>query len=92
MGDDDMIPGSSWWLVVRRNQRFFILVVGIIFFFGCHNYLQEYIMRLPGFRVGVFLGYLEVLGVTICAAIERHVSGEEQRYRRGVHIQPSVCV
>jgi len=79
MGDEDMIAGSSWWLILRKNHRFLTLVFGIIFFFGCHNYLQEYIMSMPGFHVGVFLGYLEVLGVTICAAAERKLSREEQR-------------
>ena len=29
-------------------------------------------MNLPGFDVGVFLGYLEVLGVAVCASFERH--------------------
>ena len=34
-----------------KKVRFWTLVVGIIFFFGCHNYLQERIMTLPGFKV-----------------------------------------
>ena len=34
-----------------RNIRFWTLVVGILFFFGCHNYMQELIMSLPGFKV-----------------------------------------
>eukprot|EP01040_Poterioochromonas_malhamensis_P013805 gene13805-15225_t len=50
-----------------------------MFFFGCHNYMQELIMSLPGFRVGVFLGYLEVLGVAVCSFIERKVAGETGR-------------
>lgn len=70
---------GDWMLYIRRNLRFLLLVSGIMFFFGMHNYLQEYIMSLPGFRIGVFLGYLEVLGVTVCAAIERRVSGETER-------------
>jgi len=56
-----------------------LLVCGILFFFGCHNYMQELIMSLPGFKVGVFLGYLEVLGVAICSYIERVWSGETTR-------------
>lgn len=34
-----------------KNLRFWSLVIGIIFFFGCHNYMQELIMSLPGFKV-----------------------------------------
>lgn len=52
-------------------MSFWFLVIGIFFFFGCHNYMQELIMSLPGFKIGIFLGYLEVLGVTICTYIER---------------------
>eukprot|EP00605_Chrysophyceae_sp_TOSAG23-4_P001900 GSChrysophyteH1.ASY1.ANO1.2098.1 assembled CDS len=44
-----------------------------------HNYMQELIMNLPGFEVGVFLGYLEVFGVTVCTAVERQVVGDTQR-------------
>lgn len=58
---------------VARNRRFYVLVVGIMFFFGCHNYMQELIMTLPGFKTGVYLGYLEVLGVAICSYGERFV-------------------
>lgn len=64
----------------QKNGRFLLLVVGIIFFFGCHNYLQEYIMGLEGFAsLGVFLGYLEVLGTTICTAIERQYTKDLDR-------------
>ena len=64
----------------QRNGRFLLLVFGIIFFFGCHNYLQEYIMSLDGFEsLGVFLGYLEVLGTTLCTAIERQYTKDLQR-------------
>ena len=34
-----------------KYVRFWILVSGLMFFFGCHNYLQELIMSLPGFNV-----------------------------------------
>jgi hypothetical protein len=43
---------------ILRNIRFLWLVAGMMVFFGLHNYLQELIMSLPGFRIGVFLGYL----------------------------------
>ena len=36
-------------------------------------------MSLPGFKVGVFLGYLEVLGVAICSFFERKYYGETIR-------------
>ena len=35
----------------ERYWRFWYLVIGILFFFGCHNYMQELIMSLPGFKV-----------------------------------------
>lgn len=90
--------------LTSRNSKFWFLVIGIIFFFGCHNYMQELIMSLPGFKVcmrvhgrkfivmcnvhrfllidikiGIVLGYLEVLGVVIGSGIERHVAGETTR-------------
>lgn len=63
----------------NRYFRFGFLVAGILFFFGCHNYLQELIMSLPGFKIGVFLGYLEVLGVAVCSWVERKVVDEKGR-------------
>ena len=65
--------------MMARSARFFYLVAGILFFFGCHNYMQELIMNLPGFKVGVFLGYLEVLGVAVCSFAERKYVGETTR-------------
>ena len=62
-----------------RYMRFWVLVAGMMVFFGCHNYLQELIMSLPGFKIGVFLGYLEVLGVAVCSFIERRFVGETVR-------------
>ena len=46
-----------------KNIRFWVLVSGLMFFFGCHNYLQELIMSLPGFRVSLLqsLRQLKVL-------------------------------
>ena len=34
-----------------KYGRFWLLVTGLMFFFGCHNFLQELIMSLPGFKV-----------------------------------------
>lgn len=64
---------------IKRDKkwfRFYSLVLGILFFFGWHNYMQELIMTLPGFKIGVVLGYLEVLGVVICTYGERHYYGD----------------
>ncbi len=38
---------NSW----NKTSKFIFLVSGIMFFFGCHNYMQELIMHLPGFKV-----------------------------------------
>ncbi|GKY90423.1 hypothetical protein MPSEU_000016100 [Mayamaea pseudoterrestris] len=51
--------------------QFAILSCGVILFFGLHNYLQEAIMSVSGFRYGVMLGYMEVLGVAVCSLLER---------------------
>lgn len=60
--------------------QFFILATGVFFFFGIHNYLQEAIMSVEGFQFGVMLGYLEVLGVTVCSFVERrYIQKETQR-------------
>lgn len=37
----------------ERYGKFIFLVSGIMFFFGCHNYMQELIMNLPGFKVSL---------------------------------------
>ena len=69
----------DWASPNNERTRFLFLVFCIIFFFGCHNYMQELIMHLPGFDVGIFLGYLEVLGVAGGAAVERKMLGETAR-------------
>jgi len=52
--------------------QFAVLVHGVFLFFGTHNYLQEAIMRVDGFKTyGVMLGYFEVLGVAVCSFVER---------------------
>ena len=42
--------------------QFIVLAAGVFFFFGAHNYLQEAMMTIPGFRFGVMLGYMKVFG------------------------------
>jgi adenosine 3'-phospho 5'-phosphosulfate transporter B3 len=51
--------------------QFLVLGCGVFLFFGIHNFLQEAIMAVPGFKYGVMLGYMEVLGVAVCSAVER---------------------
>jgi solute carrier family 35 (adenosine 3'-phospho 5'-phosphosulfate transporter), member B3 len=70
--DDELQPED-------RRYRFLFLVVSIMTLFGMHNYMQELIMNLPGFDTGVFLGYLEVLGVTLCTSVERQIVGDTGR-------------
>ena len=53
---------DHWFEKLSSPIQFSLLVCGVFFFFGIHNYLQEAIMSIPGFRFGVMLGYLEVLG------------------------------
>jgi len=80
--DDSTMPPANSIIPCKgldRHARFFYLVAGIMFFFGCHNYMQELIMNLPGFKIGVFLGYLEVLGVAVCSYVERKYVGETIR-------------
>ena len=42
--------------------QFSALAFGVFFFFGIHNILQEAMMKIPGFKYGVMLGYMEVVG------------------------------
>ena len=53
---------DHWFEKLSSPIQFSLLVCGVFLFFGIHNYLQEAIMSIPGFRFGVMLGYLEVLG------------------------------
>ena len=56
-------PQAKVWLDrFAPPVQFSILACGVFLFFGCHNLLQEAMMNVPGFRFGVMLGYLEVLG------------------------------
>lgn len=48
-------------------------------FFGIHNYLQEAIINVPGFKYGVMLGFMEVFGVTICSSFERSCVRKETK-------------
>lgn len=65
-GRSSMTAGSTsaMGLLDQLNpaMQFTILAFGVFFFFGVHNFLQEAMMNIPGFKFGVMLGYLEVFG------------------------------
>jgi adenosine 3'-phospho 5'-phosphosulfate transporter B3 len=54
-----------------RVLQFVILALFVFFFFGIHNVLQEAMINTEGFTFGVMLGWMEVLGVTLCSGLER---------------------
>lgn len=60
-----------------KSLQLIILTVGMFIFFGTHNVLQEAIMKLPDFKYGVMLGYMEVVGVTLGSYIERKYVAKE---------------
>jgi len=76
-------PSQSFSIVgafnsISSTQQLVVLSVIMYTFFGMHNLLQEAIMEIPGFKYGIMLGYLEVLGVTICSFIERRVTAKNE--------------
>jgi hypothetical protein len=68
-----------------KNTKFWILVTGIIFFFSIHNYMQELIMSLPGFKVSLTIVYFTSACVSwSCCRTDRHhpwLPGGIGRYR-----------
>jgi len=70
---------NHWFEKLSSPLQFLVLAGGVFFFFGIHNYLQEAIMSIEGFHFGVMLGYLEVLGVTVCSFFERRFIANETR-------------
>ena len=54
-----------------KAAQFVILALCVFFFFGIHNVLQEAMINTEGFTFGVMLGWMEVLGVTLCSGLER---------------------
>ena len=59
-----------------KYGRFWLLVTGLTFFFGCHNFLQELIMSLPGFKVMTIFHDHRIID-TISSRIQR----DRYRYR-----------
>ncbi|KAL7554558.1 hypothetical protein ACHAWF_018016 [Thalassiosira exigua] len=69
-----------------RSYQFVSLALCVFFFFGIHNVLQETMINTEGFTFGVMLGWMEVLGVTLCSGLERSAlpyigNGEGRRHR-----------
>mmetsp|Transcript_13631 Transcript_13631/g.22403 ORF Transcript_13631/g.22403 Transcript_13631/m.22403 type:complete len:464 (+) Transcript_13631:144-1535(+) len=54
-----------------KAVQFITLALAVFFFFGIHNVLQEAMINTEGFTFGVMLGWMEVLGVTLCSGLER---------------------
>lgn len=75
----DTEPYTKLGMLDRMSQptQFSVLAFGVFLFFGVHNYLQEALMSIPGFKFGVMLGYLEVFGVTVCSFLERTFVAQE---------------
>lgn len=78
---------SSKLDVLPPNVQFCLLALSVFAFFGVHNVLQESMISTSGFSFGVMLGWMEVLGVTLCSSIERSSfpflgNGEGRRPRR----------
>jgi adenosine 3'-phospho 5'-phosphosulfate transporter B3 len=62
---------SSHLEALPRPVQFVSLALCVFFFFGVHNVIQEAMLNTEGFTFGVMLGWMEVLGVTLCSALER---------------------
>ena len=62
---------SSKFESLPRSFQFVTLALCVFFFFGIHNVLQEAMINTEGFKFGVTLGWMEVLGVSLCSGLER---------------------
>lgn len=62
---------------LSSTNQFALLSMSMIVLFSIHNVLQEAIMKIPDFNYGVMLGYMEVLGVTVCSYLERRYTTKE---------------
>jgi adenosine 3'-phospho 5'-phosphosulfate transporter B3 len=62
---------SSQLEALPRPLQFVSLAMCVFFFFGIHNVIQEAMINTEGFTFGVMLGWMEVLGVTLCSGLER---------------------
>jgi len=55
------------------------LFAGVFVCFGATCYLEEAVIRFPGFTFGWFLGFLEIIGVTVCCSFEMYATQEFSR-------------
>lgn len=67
---------------LNSKEQFFFLCTCTFVLFGTHNYLQEAIMRVEGFKEnGWSLGLLEVTGITLFSFLETVYVGEIRKPR-----------
>jgi hypothetical protein len=52
---DNAVKSMFFHHLTPRDIRFMIIVTGVFVFFAGHNFMQEYIMSLPGFSVSLCL-------------------------------------
>ena len=57
--------------LLNKRPELLLLSFALFLAFGLHNYLQERIMAIPGWRWGSMLGLLEAAGLAFCTALER---------------------
>lgn len=69
-----------------------LLIIGMFVFFSTHNLLQEAMMKLPDFKYGVMLGYLEVVGVTVGSFIERKYVAKETERKAPLKAYPLLTI
>lgn len=55
-------PHSSFFESLPESVKFMTLTASMFVFFGTHNILQEAMIKMPNFKYGVMLGYMEVFG------------------------------
>lgn len=73
---------------LEPTPQFIFLTVFMFVFFGLHNVLQEAMVKIPDFKFGVMLGYMEVLGVTIFSFIERTFVAKESGHKAPLKAYP----
>ena len=54
--------GNDFFKSLPSTYQFALLAGSMIILFSIHNVLQEAIMKIPDFKYGVMLGYMEVFG------------------------------
>lgn len=70
------------------TPQFLFLTFVMFVFFGTHNVLQEAMVKMPDFKYGVMLGYMEVFGVTIFSFFERKCVAKEIGHKAPLKAYP----